>query len=116
MKSPISRVGIIDAEGIRNGSATNDRKRRTTKKIGKKERAVSTINGSFVMFPASVSGNLSSIPLLRPGANFQASTAQIKPLLIVKNTSKAEKSKFISFILFSQHINIILPCPREVSP
>tara|TARA_B100000945_G_C20037297_1_gene437411 strand:+ start:492 stop:611 length:120 start_codon:yes stop_codon:yes gene_type:complete len=37
MKSPISSVGIIDADGILNGSKIKERKMRTIKKIGKSD-------------------------------------------------------------------------------
>ena len=42
MKSPISNVGIIDADGILNGSKINERKTNTIKNIGKNDTACST--------------------------------------------------------------------------
>src|SRR3546814_19487249 len=42
MKSPTSNVGIIEPEGMRNGSATNERSINTTKMTGKNERQKST--------------------------------------------------------------------------
>ncbi len=51
MKSPMSRVGIIDPEGILKGSTINERNIKTSRKMGKNDRAYSTITGS-----AEVSG------------------------------------------------------------
>ena len=67
MKSPTCRVGIIDPEGILNGSATKERSRKTTRMTGKKLDPYSTHHGS-----------------LPPGARFgfsrKASTSQMPPL------------------------------------
>ena len=38
MKSPSRSVGIIDPDGMRNGSAINERNMSTTSNTGKKER------------------------------------------------------------------------------
>ena len=46
MKSPSSSVGIIESEGIRNGSNRNERISSTIRMIGKNERAYSTTTGS----------------------------------------------------------------------
>src|SRR6185437_3639067 len=49
MKSPTSSVGIIEPEGIRNGSATNERSSNTTSTTGNSERAQSTGTGSVLL-------------------------------------------------------------------
>src|ERR1700682_318484 len=46
MKSPSNRVGIIESEGMRNGSNKNDRITNTNTMTGKNERAYSTATGS----------------------------------------------------------------------
>ena len=48
MKSPSSSVGIIESEGIRNGSKRKERMRSTIRIIGKNERAYSTIHEGAV--------------------------------------------------------------------
>src|SRR5262249_45602200 len=47
MKSPTSRVGIIDPDGIRNGSTTNDRSTKTIRMTGKKLFGYSIHHGSL---------------------------------------------------------------------
>jgi hypothetical protein len=39
MKSPVTSVGIIDSDGIRNGSNKNERITSTIKRIGKNDLA-----------------------------------------------------------------------------
>src|SRR6185436_19072759 len=46
MKSPTSSVGRIDDDGILNGSATNDRRRKTIRRTGKKLFGYSIYQGS----------------------------------------------------------------------
>ena len=46
MKSPTSKVGTIELDGIRNGSNKNERTTNTTSSTGKNERAYSTTIGS----------------------------------------------------------------------
>ena len=50
MKSPTSNVGIIELDGIRNGSYKNERTTKTINKTGKNERAYSTNTGSETSF------------------------------------------------------------------
>ena len=50
MKSPISNVGIIDADGILNGSKINERKTNTIKNIGKNDTACSTKTDLLLLF------------------------------------------------------------------
>src|SRR3972149_258130 len=116
MKSPMSKVGIIEAEGILKGSATNDRNSRTTRNMGKKERAVSTRKGSRAVLAVSAEVEAFPSPLLLAGANFQASTAQMRPLLKVRKTSNAEKSKFMVWTPWVQHNRITPPCLHVISP
>src|SRR5882757_7321467 len=47
MKSPISSVGIIEPDGILNGSTRNERSRNTTRITGKKLIEYSTHQGCF---------------------------------------------------------------------
>src|SRR5215475_11555861 len=47
MKSPTISVGIIDPDGIRNGSTTNERSRNTIRMTGKKLFGYSIHHGSF---------------------------------------------------------------------
>src|ERR1700691_753426 len=51
IKSPSTSPGIMDADGIRKGSTTNERNNTTIKRTGKKERANSTILGSTTDCP-----------------------------------------------------------------
>src|SRR5687768_12848604 len=53
MKSPTSSVGIIDVDGIRNGSARKLRRISTMKMIGNSERAYSTSTGSTTSSPSA---------------------------------------------------------------
>ncbi len=46
MKSPSSSVGIIESDGMRNGSNRNERITSTIRMTGKNERAYSTTSGS----------------------------------------------------------------------
>ena len=46
MKSPSSSVGIIESDGMRNGSNRNERISSTIRITGKNERAYSTTTGS----------------------------------------------------------------------
>src|ERR1700732_2436409 len=46
MKSPSNKVGIMESEGMRNGSHKNDRITKTNTMTGKNERAYSTAMGS----------------------------------------------------------------------
>ena len=46
MKSPSNSVGIMESEGIRNGSNKNERITKTSTMTGKNERAYSTAMGS----------------------------------------------------------------------
>src|SRR5512135_1983082 len=47
MKSPTCKVGIIEPDGILNGSTRNERNRNTIRITGKKLLAYSTHQGSF---------------------------------------------------------------------
>ncbi len=49
MKSPSSSVGIIESEGMRNGSNRNERISSTIRMTGKNERAYSTTIGSRML-------------------------------------------------------------------
>jgi hypothetical protein len=80
-------VGIIDPEGMRKGSAKNDRSNNTINTIGKNERAYSTITGSFFsskMRPFDLRNN--KYP------------PQITPVTTVATKRKKEKSKSIIYI------------------
>jgi hypothetical protein len=50
MKSPISKVGIIEPDGILNGSTRNERSRNTTRITGKKLIEYSTHQGCLASF------------------------------------------------------------------
>jgi hypothetical protein len=47
MKSPTSNVGIIEPEGILNGSTRNERRKKTIRITGKKLAPYSTHHGSL---------------------------------------------------------------------
>ncbi|MNT85170.1 hypothetical protein D3C72_2252990 [compost metagenome] len=47
MKSPTSRVGFIDPDGIWKGSTRNERNTRTMNSTGKNDLPYSTSNGSL---------------------------------------------------------------------
>src|SRR5262245_27947557 len=89
MKSPSSSVGIIESDGMRNGSNRNERISSTIRMIGKKERAYSTITGSRSgALPARVPARCSRI-----GRKYQTSAAQMRPVTSVATTSANEKSR-----------------------
>ncbi len=81
MKSPSSSVGIIESEGMRNGSNRNERITSTSRMIGKNERAYSTTTGSR----AAAAGSPPAART-RAGRNTYASTAQTTPVTIVAST------------------------------
>jgi len=85
----------MEAEGILNGSTINDLKINTIKKMGKKDRAYSTIRGSVAAVDSPITCD--GIPR-RFGARSQVSTAQMAPLTTVNINNNAEKSKFIKSI------------------
>src|SRR5580658_615811 len=88
MKSPSTSPGIIDAEGMRNGSATNERTKRTIKMTGNSERAWATIHGG--------DARLSPAPLRRRISRTPASSSKITPVTANAITKNTEKSTFIA--------------------
>src|SRR5918993_1639458 len=87
MKSPSSSVGIIESEGIRNGSNRNERITSTIRMIGKNERAYSTTTGSRSVATSPLAATT------RCGLRTHASAAQIRPVTSVATTRMNEKSK-----------------------
>src|SRR5690606_17168186 len=73
MKSPTSRVGIIDEDGIRNGSATKLRRISTAKITGNSEREYSTTVGSATSSPSACISR-------RWRAKNRRSSSQIRPV------------------------------------
>src|ERR1700686_4786840 len=80
MKSPTSSVGRIDELGILNGSATNERKRKTISSTGKKLFGYSIHQGS-------------GAPALRRPAKNQRSASAIAPVATV--STNRIRAKFI---------------------
>ena len=64
MKSPINRVGIIDPDGILNGSIINERIIKTARNTGKKDLAYSTKRSKSRFFWAN-----SALSLFDVGTN-----------------------------------------------
>ena len=87
MKSPSSSVGIIESDGMRNGSNRNERITSTIRMIGKNERAYSTSTGSAGSAPARLRAPGGAAG--RPGRR----AAQTRPVTRVATTSTNEKSK-----------------------
>ncbi len=107
MKSPGSSVGIIEPEGIRNGSTKNERKSSTARITGKNERAYSTRTGSLPS--SSAASRASSVGAasraararaLRAGAKAHRSMSQITPVTNVARTRRKAKSKCIGLVPF----------------
>src|ERR1700677_5141385 len=81
MKSPSTRPGIIEAEGIRNGSTIKERKPKTIKMTGKRERAYRTGSDALVLDVAR-----------RRRLRMAASATNISPLTASRITRICEKS------------------------
>ena len=77
MKSPSSSVGIIESDGMRNGSNRNERISSTIRITGKNERAYSTTTGSRTFSGAPP---LAAAAATRCGLNSQLSTPQMTPV------------------------------------
>src|SRR5690606_9958073 len=86
MKSPISRVGIIEPDGIPNGPSTKPRRTRTTNSTGKNARAWSTTIGSL--------GSSRPARCARRRAKNRRSSIQTRPVAKVSTTS-ASSNHFI---------------------
>jgi hypothetical protein len=91
IKSPTNKVGIIDPDGIRNGSIKNERKINTINITGKNERAYSTMIGSCVC--------------LRAAKNI-VSINQINPVIALAKTKIVGKSKVIITLYLKNIINL----------
>src|SRR3954470_10986107 len=97
MKSPSSKVGIIESEGIRNGSNRKERITSTIRITGKKDRAYSTTIGSRTgagVAPDAVA------TCTRCGLHSHASSPQITPVMRVATVRMNEKSKIMGCSLF----------------
>ena len=95
MKSPLSKVGSMDSEGMRNGSTTNERSISTARMTGKNDFDRSTYQGSFPARPR-LTNRAHHRARVRRGANTSASSSQMPPVNRVSATSTAAKSIFIS--------------------
>src|SRR5689334_10742811 len=78
MKSPTSSVGRIDDDGILNGSARNERKRKTTSRTGKNDFEYSTQTGS-------------AAPAARREARNRRSTSHTTPVTAVSTNRISAK-------------------------
>src|SRR4051812_48160862 len=91
MKSPSSNVGIIESDGIRNGSNKKDRITRTIRITGKNDFAYSALvdmgNASACERPSSAAS------AIRLRFSTQASIAQTTPVTAVAITKTKLKSK-----------------------
>src|SRR5699024_6815567 len=83
---PTSSVGIIEPDGMRNGSATNERSSNTTSTTGNSERAQSTGHGSRTLLPCA------SARCLRLRYRNRRSTNQTRPNNTVRPSNNAAKS------------------------
>src|SRR4051812_15550503 len=104
MKSPTSSVGIIEPDGILNGSARNERNTRISSSTGKNERAYSVTIGSRSASSARVFRSAAgsedmfssaAARFFRPGASRRRSASQSTPVTPVRMTSSRAKSKSI---------------------
>src|SRR5688500_16408188 len=66
MKSPTSRVGTIDDEGILNGSTRNERRKNTIRITGKKLTEYSTHQGCFLPSGRRLASHAASSAHTRP--------------------------------------------------
>src|SRR5450759_658832 len=97
IKSPTCRVGIIEPEGILNGSIKRERMKNTTRMTGKKLLAYSTHHGS-------------ATPLPRLAAKVKRSSNQMPP--VTSNNTNIISAKSI-FILYSNSISKVKQaCPE----
>ncbi|MNY22625.1 hypothetical protein D3C86_1562500 [compost metagenome] len=62
MKSPTSRVGFIEPEGIWNGSTRNERSTSTSARTGKNDLPYSTITGSRASFCSTCGSTWLTLP------------------------------------------------------
>src|SRR6476469_3152367 len=88
MKSPTSSVGRIDDEGILNGSARNERRRKTASRTGKNDFEYSTHTGSrapAARLPAKNSRSSSQMP-----PDTTVSTNRIRAKFIRDQTDEVE--------------------------
>ena len=99
MKSPVSKVGTIDSEGIRNGSTKNDRKSSTARITGKNDFDKSTYHGSALEADGVFAVSAGSPARTRRGANTRASSNQMPPVSKVSTTRTAAKSIFMAVMI-----------------
>src|SRR5690606_16688858 len=85
MKSPSSSVGIIEPDGMRNGSNRNERSSKTSNNTGKNDLAYSTTTGSLTAAPSPARA-------ARKRLNTRASRAQMSPVTKVATTRISAKS------------------------
>src|SRR5690606_10558637 len=85
IKSPSSKVGIMEPEGMRNGSSRNERISRTRSRIGKNDFAYSTTIGSRTDEPRASAAS-------RPFFNTRLSKSQTSPVTNVATTRISAKS------------------------
>ena len=81
----MSRVGIIDPDGILKGSTRSERNSNTIRNIGKNDRAYSTMTGRFGP-PSGRSVAFPTTPPRRPGARNTTSNRQMTPLVATRRT------------------------------
>jgi hypothetical protein len=96
MKSPSSSVGIIESEGIRNGSNKKDRITSTMRITGKKDLAYSALNG-WVSTGSSSPLPSEAASARRRGRSHNESTSQMNPVSAVASTSTRLKSSALRF-------------------
>src|SRR5688500_3460517 len=83
MKSPTSSVGLIDDEGILNGSATNERSRKTLSSTGKKLFGYSIHHGSGASGARRLANTRRSARATRPVINVARKRISAKFIVIV---------------------------------
>jgi len=62
MKSPTSRVGFIEPDGIWNGSTRNERRTSTMNSTGKNDLPYSTSSGSLFSFSTTTGSGWLTLP------------------------------------------------------
>src|SRR5687768_13286929 len=105
MKSPTNSVGIIEPDGMRNGSATNARRISTINNTGKNDFEYSTYHGSLCTADRACAPPCSS-----RAASFmrrlkkRRSMSIMPPVNMVPLTSNISRSRFIIFSALLFHL------------
>ena len=99
MKSPVSNVGIMEFDGIRNGSTMNDLRTSTIRNTGKNDFEYSTIrDGGALDTGAPPSSDARTAAARRRRVSTAASKAQMSPVANTSRTMTVGKSNLIPIL------------------